>query len=64
MIDGVHLEVEIEPTGAKRYAFHADAHNADLTGITNPVPVTQIIGDDSGTTSVKAEINSVKAEMN
>jgi YVTN family beta-propeller protein len=56
VIDGVRLEVGIEPTGAKRYAFHANAHDANLAGTTNPVTVTLIIGDDSGTTPVKAEI--------
>jgi hypothetical protein len=29
-----------------------------LTGTVNPVPVTLSIGDDSGTTSIKAEIGS------
>ena len=54
VIDGVRLEVGILPTGAKRYAFQANAHGADLTGTANPVPVTLAIGDDSGTTSVTA----------
>jgi hypothetical protein len=30
---------------------------ADLTGITNPVPVTLTIGDDKGIASVKAKID-------
>jgi hypothetical protein len=51
------LAVGIEPTGAKRYAFHAVAHDANLTRTANPVPVTLTIGDDSGTTSVKANIS-------
>jgi hypothetical protein len=57
-IDGVRLEVEIKPMGAKRYELHANAHDADLTGTVNPVPVTLTIGVDSGTTSVNAQIGS------
>jgi hypothetical protein len=49
--------VEIEPTGAKRYDLMAEARDANLTGTTNPVPVTLVIGDDSGTVSVKADID-------
>jgi hypothetical protein len=56
-IDGVNLHVVIRPTGAKRYAFEAEARHASLTGIKKPVPVTLTIGDDSGTTSVKADID-------
>jgi hypothetical protein len=56
-IDGVHLLVQIKPTGAKRYELHASAHDADLTGTINPVPVTLTIGDDSGTKSVNAQIS-------
>ncbi len=54
VIDGVDLHVEIEPTGAKRYDLKARARDANLIGTTNPVQVTLIIGDDSGTVSVKA----------
>jgi hypothetical protein len=56
VIDGVRLVVGIEPTGAKRYAFHTNAHDANLAGTRNQVSVTLTIGDDSGTTPVKAEI--------
>ena len=52
----ISTAVGIEPTGAKRYAFHAIAHSANLTGTVNPVMVTLTIGDDSGTTPVKAKI--------
>ena len=54
VIDGVDLHVEIEPTGAKRYDLKARARDANLIGTTNPVQVTLVIGDDSGTVSVKA----------
>ncbi|MBO0734316.1 MAG: YncE family protein [Methylocapsa sp.] len=57
VIEGVSLKVGIEPTGAKRYAFHAVAQNANLQGATNSVPVTLIIGDDSGFTSINAQIS-------
>jgi hypothetical protein len=33
------------------------AHDANLTGTANPVPVTLTIGDDSGATSVNANIS-------
>jgi YVTN family beta-propeller protein len=61
VIDGVDLRVLIRPTGAKRYALEAEARHADLTGIKNPVPVTLIIGGDSGTVLVKAHINQKRA---
>jgi len=54
VIDGVDLHVEIEPTGAKRYDLKARARDANLIGTTNPVQVTLVIGNDSGTVSVKA----------
>jgi YVTN family beta-propeller protein len=54
VIDGVDLHVDIEPTGAKRYDLKARARDANLIGTTNPVQVTLVIGDDSGTVSVKA----------
>jgi hypothetical protein len=38
-------------------AFHANARDANLAGTTNPVSVTLTIGDDTGTTSVKADID-------
>jgi uncharacterized repeat protein (TIGR03803 family) len=55
-INGVELEVGIVPTGAKRFAFAATAQNANLTGTTNPVPVTLTIGGDTGTVSISAYI--------
>jgi hypothetical protein len=56
-IHGVALGVVIEPTGTKRYALEAAALDANLKGTKNPVPVTLIIGDDSGTTSVTADLD-------
>jgi hypothetical protein len=57
MVNGVNLEAVIFPTGAKRFAFLAAAQNANLTGTKNPVTVTLAIGDDTGTTSVNADID-------
>ena len=57
------LEAKIKPTGTLRYAFNAEGDGASLTGTTNPVPVTLTIGDDSGTTSVKAKISPSGEEM-
>ena len=57
VINRVPLHAVIAHTGAKRCAFDAPAQNANLTGTVNPVPVTLTIGDDSGTTSVKADID-------
>jgi hypothetical protein len=56
-IDGVKLKALIKPTGTLRYAFFAKARDADLTGTTNPVTVMLTIGNNSGTTSVKAHIS-------
>jgi hypothetical protein len=57
VIGGVRLEALIKPTGTPRYVFQVTAKRASLTGTTNPVPVALTIGDDSGTTSVKADID-------
>jgi hypothetical protein len=56
-IDGVKVEALINRTGTLRYAFDAEAKGANLTGTKNPVQVSLTIGDDSGTTSVKADID-------
>jgi hypothetical protein len=56
-LGGVELEARITPTGTLRYTFDAGAKGANLTGTTNPVPVTLTIGGDSGATSVTALIN-------
>jgi hypothetical protein len=56
VINGVTLEVRIAPQGGNSFIFQAEGTNADLSGTTNPVTVTLTIGDDSGTTTVTAEI--------
>jgi YVTN family beta-propeller protein len=57
VIDGVSLEALIKQTGTLRYAFQAKATDANLTGTTNTVYATLIIGGDSGATSVTAQIS-------
>jgi len=56
-IHGVGLGALIKRTGTLRYAFQAKATGANLTGTTNTVYATLIIGGDSGATSVTAEIS-------
>jgi hypothetical protein len=51
-IDGVALEVTIEPTGTKRFTMEAAALDANLKGTKNPVMVRVSIGNNSATTSV------------
>jgi hypothetical protein len=55
-VDGVALEAHIRPRGSQQFTFTANGTSADLTGIANLVTVTLTIGDDSGTTTVTAEI--------
>jgi YVTN family beta-propeller protein len=57
VLEGVRLEALIKRTGTLRYAFDAEAKGADLTGTTNPVPVSLTIGANSGTTSVTVDIH-------
>jgi YVTN family beta-propeller protein len=57
VISGVNLNALIKLTGTLRYAFQASATGASLTGTTNPIYVTLIIGGDSGATSVKAKVS-------
>ena len=57
VIDGVRLKALINRTGTLRYAFQAKAKGTDLTATKNPVQVTLTVGDDSGTASVKADID-------
>ena len=56
VIGGARLEALIAPTGSLRYAPVAAAEGVNLTGTTNPVPVSLTVGDDCGTASVQALI--------
>jgi YVTN family beta-propeller protein len=58
VIDGVILEELIKRAGTLRYAFQAKATGANLTGTTNTVYATLIIGGNSGATSVTAGISN------
>jgi hypothetical protein len=55
-VNGVDMEVVIQPIGGKQFAVEAAALNANLTGTANPVTVKLSIGDDCGTTPVNAVI--------
>jgi uncharacterized repeat protein (TIGR03803 family) len=55
-INGVDMEVVIQPIGGKQFAVEAAALNTNLTGTANPVTVKLSIGDDCGTTPVNAVI--------
>jgi hypothetical protein len=57
VINGVNLTARITPTATLQYAFHAKATGVSLTGTTNPVYLTLIVGGDSGATSVTAAIS-------
>ncbi len=56
VINGVSLEVQFKQQVTLRYFFNASATSASLTGTTNSVYVTLIIGGDSGAASVTAAI--------
>ena len=53
-VDGAALEIHIVPASTNRYAFAAEASGANLTGAVSPVSVALTIGDDAGTTTVRA----------
>jgi YVTN family beta-propeller protein len=48
MINGVNLEVVIQPLGGKRFTLEASALNANLSGTENPVTVRLTVGNDCG----------------
>ena len=54
-INGVSLQVQIVALGGSSYAFKAKARPADLTALSDPVPVTITIGNNSGTEQVDAQ---------
>jgi hypothetical protein len=53
-INGVTTGVVITPLGGHRYGFAAAGSPVNLTGSTNPVTVMLTIGNNGGTTAVKA----------
>jgi hypothetical protein len=58
IIDGVSVEMKIIQTGSNRFTFKAEGRGANLSGIVNPVTVGLTIGDDGGSISVTAHIES------
>ncbi len=55
-IDGVALEAVIRPLGLGRFDLKAEGRGANLRGLTNPVTVGLLLGDDGGRTTVLAEL--------
>jgi DNA-binding beta-propeller fold protein YncE len=60
VINGASLEVEIVHLGNKIFIFKAEGKGVDLTDLTNPVTVVLTIGDDTGSTAVRAEFEKRK----
>ncbi len=56
-INGVALQAQITRVGRHRFKCDVEGEHADLTGIANPVTVTLIIGNDRGSTTVRAEFD-------
>ena len=58
VINGVTLEAMIRPLIlGNDYQFTAEGRGVDLTGTVNPVTIGLTIGNDSGSTTVRAERN-------
>lgn len=56
-IAGVPLQIRINSAASGGYTIQAQGSGANLSGLTNPVPVTLTIGDDAGTTQINAQIS-------
>jgi hypothetical protein len=54
-INGVNLNVKIEPLGDNSFRIRAQGQGVDLAGLANPVTVALTIGNDGGTTTVTLE---------
>jgi uncharacterized repeat protein (TIGR03803 family) len=54
-INGVALQVRISQTGTSSYLVQVDASGVNLSTLTNPVPVTLTLGQNSGTVNVTAQ---------
>jgi YVTN family beta-propeller protein len=55
IIGGVRLHARIRAEGTLRYAFEVRGQGASLAGSKNPIQVSLIIGNNSGTTPVQAQ---------
>lgn len=51
----MELEVVIRPRRGGSFELKVEAEGANLTGTVNPVPVSLTIGEDAGSTLVRAE---------
>jgi len=56
-IDNALLDVKITDLGNGRFQLQAKGQDADLAGVTNPVTVGLTIGNDEGSTTVKAKFH-------
>ena len=54
MIGGVTLQFQILQLAGNQFQLKSTGGPVNLTGLPNPVTVTIVIGNDLGTTSVKA----------
>ncbi|MGH9815158.1 MAG: thrombospondin type 3 repeat-containing protein, partial [Candidatus Acidiferrales bacterium] len=50
------LGVAIHPLHGGKFIFAAGGNRAEFTGLSNPVPVSLLVGDDAGTAAVTAKI--------
>lgn len=55
VIDGTRLKIEIHSLGGRRFEIEAKGNGANVRSTRDPVSVSLTIGDDSGTTAVKAD---------
>lgn len=55
-IDNISLQALIVPLSGNRFRFQVAGYGVELSGITNPVTVELMIGNDRGTTSATANI--------
>jgi hypothetical protein len=61
-VGGVEVEATIKPVGGSAFKFTIEGEGAADLPTQNPVPVTLVIGDDSGTTAVTAEFEGGEQE--
>lgn len=55
-LDGVRLDVSLRQRRQGGFDLRAAGGDVDLTGTTDPVPVTLVIGDDGGTATVAPKV--------
>jgi len=57
IVNGVGLKAKIAPQATGGYRLTARAYGVNLAALANPVTIKIAIGDDNGTTSVKADFD-------